>query len=313
MFGNKQQTQLFDRRLRVKVTSSGRDLEFPNELRVTCTCNKSIKNSANSTTVEIFNLKREKEIDEMSRDSFLSVFAGYKDDVSLLSQSVMTRAWFSRQKTERVLNLDGLEGYDAFRKTNLSLSFAKNSNTNQVLKAVIKELNLPVRKVSTAFRDRFKTGYTYTGKALGVLEEMAEKNFFEFSVQNGFLVILGPEDFSSTTALEINEDDAFLEPPENIEDSGFLSQNDQPRAGVEFKILCKPEIEPGIEIKLNSREIKGNFRVEEVYHELDNKESFFTTEVKAFVTRAIPPSLGNLMIENVSKAKAKQDDLFSVL
>jgi hypothetical protein len=173
------------------------------------------------------------------------------------------------------------DGEKAYRESRASISVARNSKTDEVLKKIAKALGVSEGNLTGAavklklagLGSLFSQGTVITGSAAQEMSSICKSCGLTWSIQNGALQLLPIGKALEGTAIKLTPSTGLVESP-TIDGKGKLTA----------KTLLLPDAIPGRLIVLDTARLKGNFRIEKVTSEGDTHGEpwYHTIEGKAF-------------------------------
>ena len=130
--------------------------------------------------------------------------------------------------------------------------------------------------VSFAYNATFKeipNGYSYVGPARNVLTKACETSGLVWSINNGVLQVKKPGDTMSREVYELSAETGLVGTPERVQIS---EENGSFSYGWDVEYLMNAAINIDDFVYLNSKYVRGYFRVYSVVVEGDNMEGSWT-------------------------------------
>lgn len=254
-------TRLFKRAARVTVWEPKPDSFFadPNatnaieidQLRVTFnivrtatrepdTCEFTITN-ANETTRGAFAVK----------PVCARLEAGYGDDLRTLFIGDLIYASSRLDGKEWITTAQLGDGMRAFRNARIAQTFKAGVTVIEALEALAAKLNftLPANvKRDASLRSQFAAGLSLAGSAQEQLQRMLAPFGYDWTVQNGRLVLLKSAEATATNAIQVDASTGLIGSPE----TGAPSK-DQKIPITTFQVLLNEQIMPGRLVELTAR------------------------------------------------------------
>jgi hypothetical protein len=294
---------LFDRVYRLLVGKKGdsKGLEIT-ELRIQFEIEKTAKKNPNKSTIKIYNLKKETRAELEKPDTRCVLYAGYKDDAGplLIFQGAVTFAWTKFDLPDIVTEFELGDGAPEIRDTTISVGYGKGIKSTQVLNDVSKKMGTPLTLPSNAPERSWENGLSYYGSARGLLDKVTKGTGLEWSIQNGNLQVIKSGMVTTSQGFVLSGDSGLIGSPERerkakegtteVEDTSKKKRKvktaTQHYDGWSVKCLLLPQVNPGDRVKLESRDVNGVFRIQELKHTGDSHDGDWQTEMKL-----IDPSL----------------------
>jgi len=253
-------------------------------LKISFDIEKDLSKEPNKAKLEIYNLSDETRKKLEQADTEIELYAGYKDNGGAIKIFAgNTSQCYSHDegadvKTEMRIK----DGKVAMRDTVVSLSYPPSSSAGSIITNISSQMGLPLvygkGVTPTAYRD----GYSFAGNATDALDEICAGQGFTWSVQNGVLQVIRAGSVVANQGIVFSPSSGLLGSPARIVDASSQEdeetsereylrrdgkENTDKKAGWEIDTLLFPTVNPGDAVKLESRVIKGWFRVDSVRHE----------------------------------------------
>lgn len=275
-------SRLFNRTVRVEIEADGSLFEVA-DVRCQFQCRKTRSDSPNELTVRLFNLNEQTRRNAVKVGATVRLYAGYGEESVLLAQSQVTRSMIERTPPDIVIVLECLDGIDELRKTRVSVSFDRNATVRQAVDAVAARLGRPVRPIDVNLSVPLRGGYTHVGGIARALDDLTARVGATWSIQNGDLLILGPNGRVPGEVTLLTPDTGLLYSPEPVEDDTSTErQGGETRHGWRLTALLQPQIQPGDQVRVESADVNGVFVVDEIDHNGDTRGLNYTSTMVVF-------------------------------
>lgn len=242
----------------------------------------------NESTIEIYNLSNST-IAYLKRNERVTLTAGYKTDgrgVILSSRISSVRS--PRDGVDRITRItviDGpdLEGIEIPERTETTgtgkkkkvkktrkKTYGKNAKASQIVRDLVPLLGVAIGKIRIPRDVTFAKGYTVEGKVLDELQKLAKTCRAQVFIHKQRLYFCPVADVATSTQFTLTSDTGLIGSPEPYEDDN--------ERGYKVKCLLQFRIGVGSLINIDSRSVKGRFRVKRGRHYWDGSD--FMTEVE---------------------------------
>jgi hypothetical protein len=273
-------SQLFDRKCRVEIDGEGVRVSIDN-LRVLFNVRKT-RSFVSEMQVRVYNPNPDTRLTATKTRASLRLFAGYGTPL-LVGQAQITKAVTERQPPDVILTAECLDGINDLRRTRVSLSFERGATVAQVLEAITDQLGLPVRPIEVDLQVPLRGGYSHVGGIGKALDDMTKQANAIWSIQNGEILILEQGQPVPGEVALISPDSGMIASPEPIdEELSFDRVGGPAKTGYTVRALLQPQIEPGQQVRIESAEVQGLFRVEEIEHKGDTEGPEFESILKLY-------------------------------
>lgn len=252
------------------------------ELMISFDVSKSISSSANSASIELYNLTEShrnamgKEFDEVTLE------AGYMppgggSNVGIIFKGNIRDVAHKRSGEDIVTTISCGDGDKALRKGVTNKSYPKGTPVKTVVEDIYKELEKEgVTRGEWNFPEdvesqKFKRPYAACGSCWREMNTLGRGKQFYWSIQNGAMEIIPGDGFIGMVAL--------ISPKTGMIDTPTITDN-----GIRVSTLLNPEIRPGRRVKVESSIIDlnatdGIYRVSECTFRGDNRDGDFRVDV----------------------------------
>ena len=295
---------LFDRVYRLLVGKKGQSqgLEI-SELRIQFDIEKTAKKNPNKSSIKIYNLVKSTREELEKPDTRCLLYAGYKDGdgALLLFSGSVTFAWSKFELPDIVTELELGDGAAEIRDTTISVGYGKNVKSTQILNDVAKKMGVALTLPSDAPERAWENGLSYYGSARTLLDKVTKGTGLEWSIQNGNLQVIKAGMVTTRQGIVLSSDSGLIGSPERerkakegtaeVKDSKKKKQTVKTAAkhydGWSVKTLLLPQLNPGDRVKLESRDVNGVFRIQEIKHSGDSHGGDWQSEMK-LIDPALP-------------------------
>lgn len=264
---------LFDRQLYVNIIQRKTAQETRIEgLRTTFTVEKTAASAANTCTISIYNLSESTRTALDPNDLRIQLFAGYSGYLKRIASGDLLSTFDSLQTVKQGADwittfkvYDG--GLDLTKKT-ASASFKKGTPWQTIVKTLFGTFTNSTQPTDfSLISGNTQTATTFDGQTSGLLDQIARSLGFEWTIQDDEIFINKPDVFTPSDTI-----------PLITPESGLIETVRRVPTGITFKSLLNSEIIAGRQVRVDSRETKGEFRVYKLVHEGDTHgQSWFTT------------------------------------
>lgn len=256
-------------------------------LKIEFNIDKDLTKQTNKSTLKIYNLSEETRKALEKPDIRCDIYAGYtEEDGAIRIFTGTTISVHSKDDgKDLVTQFDLSDGQIAVRDCEFSLSFAPGVPGNTVIKAIARNMGLPVIFGEGATFGTFVNGYSFVGKGETALSNICYGSGCTWSIQNDIIQIILDNGIVANRGLVFASDSGLIGYPERIVKSNYKADKETPKrkrkqkeqkdraekqAGWKIKTLLAPTINPGDAVKVESKLITGWFRVEAVQHKGDS-------------------------------------------
>lgn len=228
-------------------------------LKVTFKITKTLKKEPNKASVVLFNLKAENRAALQGSKLPTVIEAGYTDNISQIFSGNLEFAENKKDGRTWITTLQAGDGSKEYKAARINTSLAGPVKVGDMLKTAALGLGINPGNLQSAIergslRDGLKeltNGIVMSGKAEKSVDTVAKSMGLGWSIQDGALLFLGPNDLIGDQATVLSSTTGLVGSPEPG-DKGI----------VKARSLLQPNLLPGHPIEINSLEVNGFFRIE---------------------------------------------------
>lgn len=267
----------FDRQYRLSAGKAGAEgFEIGADARplhISFSVEKADTDSANTAKVSIWNLNKA-HIAELNKDDCVVVLrAGYGTVMPLIFTGVVTFAKTKADGSDEVTEVELVDNRVELRDTYVSVSYSGNVNCKTLIEDTAAQMGVTASFSYNAKFADIPNGYSYVGPARNVLTKACDTSGLVWSINNGVLQIKKPGDTMSREVYELSAQTGLIGTPERVQISG---DDGSYSYGWDVEYLMNAAINIDDYVYLNSKYVRGYFRVYSVVIEGDNMEGSWT-------------------------------------
>ncbi len=254
------------------------------DLRIQFSVQKTIGKEPNTCEITVSNLGRQSRTELATKPLHVRLEAGYDGAPQRLFVGDLRWSESTHRDVDWETKLHLGDGERALRHARVNRAFASGVAGKEALRELAARMELPLPRLSTdierALQNQFVSGLSLSGSASRELTRLVEPHGIEWSVQDGRLQLLAPGDVRSDQMIVINQDAGMIGTPEY---GSPPQKKKSPTLTVE--VLLLPAVTPGGRIYMDSRQIKGPFKVQKVTHRGDTHGEDWTSTIEATPVR----------------------------
>lgn len=238
------------------------------EARISFEITKSLVGKENTAYISIYNIGKETR-ELISRDySTLMLKAGYAGNhLSQLIGGDITSSYVTKTQSDSITRLQVIEGSRRLRERIIDISLNNNPTLKDVLERVSYKTDYPLKVVGLDQGKVFDKSYSDQGPVDIILDHIAMRFPFKWSLQNGTLLIVGQKANSGTANFVLNSGTGLLLNPDSIKlyesriDTDIIEKDKK-----NILALLQPNLSVNDIIEVDSQDIKGNYCVTKIKH-----------------------------------------------
>lgn len=245
--------------------------------------------TTNTAKIDVYNLSQETIGLLEQKDTSCILKIGY-DDEELSTLFIGNIVEFEHDFTgsDVITKITCKDGYIPLTAKKLSLSFAADSTTKQIIDKIVAELNLTKGDYSAIPSYVYKQGFSFIGSPGKALELILSRIGYEWTIVNNVLVISKENESNNTTIMQyLSPSTGLLDKPKRFKDRQIrviktsATKKNKLLDGWKIKSLIIPSIQPKSLISVESEELEGIFLVKAVKFSGDTHDNTWYAEIDA--------------------------------
>lgn len=266
----------FDRQYRFSAgAAGGAGFEVgeadPVGLHIYFNVQKADVSSANTSKITLWNLNKAHLATLNEKDCVVTLKAGYGSAMPLIFVGVVSHIETTIDGSDRMTEIEAIDGRIELRDTYVSLSYKGKVNTKTVMQDIAGEMGVPVTFSYNATFSDYPNGYSFIGPAKAALDKVCAPTELIWEIQNGILQVKKKNDTMSREVFVLSPESGLIGIPKKLTE-GAENDTDKNKKGWEVVYFLNGAIGVGDYVKLESETVKGYFRVHTVEHDGDNLE-----------------------------------------
>lgn len=286
---------LFNRIVKAIIgTATTEALVFDENFHITFDVQKNKTALANIGVIQIYNLaestrnkladiiKRNAELRDKNQEPLiLLLFAGYKDGdgYELLYSGDITRVTTIVQTPDIIIKLEAGDGAFKLKDSTIAASFAAGISSNNIISQIAKSLKMDISN-SSNYVDKDITlahGDAFSGHSKEYMDKIANAANLDWHIENGKMVITTKGTPTTDSIQLISARTGMIKSPEKLENAiGDIAEKVS-YDGWKVPCLLLPDITPGRKVRIESKVINGDYAVDSVEHQGDNRGDQWNT------------------------------------
>lgn len=228
-------------------------------LRVDFSVERTLKKQPNKVDITVYNLSLENRTALQKTLVQVSLEAGYIENRHEIFSGQVTFAKSILTGNDWVTTFQAGDGVKAFQSARVNTSLKGPVKPGDALQACVKALGFGEGNIAEklgGLRDTFKQytqGVALSGKAEKKLSGIVHSMGYDWSVQGGQVIMLGPKEYIGTDAYLLSKNSGLVSTPEPGE-----------KGIIKLTALLIPDLAPGRPVEIDSPTAKGLFRIEKV-------------------------------------------------
>lgn len=261
----------------------GEGLRFDERFRVSFDLTKTLEPDGSTGVVQIYNPSNATR-DRLVKDAqFIVINAGYDGSpLEELFSGDVVRSVYVHERPDTFLEFEMVDAARALRDSRIALAFAAGTPIQLVLDAVLNRLDLPVEPSGFQVDGIYQQGIAFSGRARDALNKVTAKAGVTWSIQDGRVQLLRPDDPEVTGAVRLTPQTGLIASPEKLDDRESETEANK-GPGYIIQSLLNPKIRPGSRLLLSAEGIEeAEFIIDAVSHTGDIRGNDWRTEAEVY-------------------------------
>ncbi len=260
-------SDLYGRRWSVTVN----DLKVT-DLRVAFSVKKSLGKEPNGCRLTITNLSEasRKKV-EQSKHKPLILSAGYEKTEATIFSGKVRFAHSERDPADWRTEIESGDGEVEYSQNHFKGSFRAGTSTRDTIKAAAAALGVGLGNLDTMISALAKPnhvkGFSASGRASDILGTLLAGQGLSFSVQNGQLQVLRPDEPVDSSAVLLSASTGLIGSPEVGTPSGA---GEKRKPSIKLRSYLQPQIRCGGLVEVRSNALTGQYLVTHLEHQGDS-------------------------------------------
>lgn len=252
------------------------------KMRIEFEIERNLKSSPNTCSIRITNLN------EASRTAFkeaqlrVVLEAGYEDNYSVIFSGDVTYAMSELDGPNWITHVECGDGDRIFASARVGRSYKAGTQVRTIITDALASIGQAVPdnvKTDPAFSRIVPRGYTAFGELKQFMTGVLKPLGYSWSIQDNKIQILGPAQ-TSNQAYTLSSANGMIGSPEFGQPPRTTKKGKKKQPTVTVKSLLYPQLRPGAEVNLVSRDLVGQFKLLSVKHVGDSWTGRWDTEIE---------------------------------
>lgn len=248
------------------------------ELRVQFEIEKTLKSAPNKCEITITNLAQHTRAEVSRKPLVYQLEAGYDGVLNRIYSGDLRHAYSEIKKADWETKAQCGDGDRAYKFASVNRTYNDGATVGTIVADIAKKMDLRIPDDfagSAAARAVFNTGETTSGPARDELTRLLSPYGFEWSIQDGKLLILHTSKARSLA-------DSVISLANGMEGSPKWTTPEKAGKASTLKVTNRlyPQLQPGQTVTVESRDTSGRFKLTKVTHKGDTHGKEWSTEVE---------------------------------
>lgn len=237
-------------------------------LHISFSVDKADTDSANTAKLSVWNLNKTHIAELNKKDCVVALRAGYGNVLPLVFTGIVTFAKTKLDGSDKVTEIELVDSRIELRDTYISVGYKDKVNCKTLIEEAANQMGVAVSFSHNAAFTDLPNGFSYVGQARNALAKICATSNLTWSINNGVLQIKKPNDTMSREVYVLSAETGLLNTPERVQ----ISENAGSQYGWDVEYLMNAAIDLNDFVYLDSKAVKGYFRVYSVSMDGDNTE-----------------------------------------
>lgn len=270
---------LFDRKLELSIGESGKEGFLYRNLRIGFKVEKSSSDKPNKALIKVYNLSINNRAQVEKAGNAVILKAGYGEEIDNIFSGDVSKAFTELDKTDFITTIESGDGEIAYKSSVIEKSYAKGTDLKDVFGELISKTGLQIGDISGVVNEKLLSGLSLSGSVKDQISILSERQNAEWSIQDGAVQILKRGTTTQEEAVLISATTGMIGIPKKRFEKDTSGKEKE--LGIEVVSLLNGKIKPGRLIRVESKLISGDFKVQKVTHEGDNYAQEYYSKVEA--------------------------------
>jgi len=261
-----------------RVASVTVDTTKVDGLRIAFKVEQNPSKEPDTLELSIYNLTKDTRANMSKARARVELSAGYTDTQDVIFRGDLRRAYTVAEGPDRITKIFCGDGEVAFRTSRINKTYKPGHDIIKMIKDMAGTLGVDTKDaIDKIGQGTFRGGLTQlfkgksvSGSAADALDEMLKGLGYQYSIQDGQLVVVPKNEATDHEAVLLSPTTGLLGSPEAGED-GKIS----------ILALLQPRLKPFRKLKLDSLSLKGFYRIEKATHTGDTHGAPWQTQIEA--------------------------------
>lgn len=170
---------------------------------------------------------------------------------------------------DAITKINAVDGYNRFRNSRLDKGYPPNTKLKDILDELALAMGLGTGIVEGVPDKNYANGISFSGSARNHLSELCLANGLEWSIQDETLQIIPAGKATSESIIVLNKE------------SGLVGSPVPTDYGCTFDALLQPKLRPGRRVQIESKFLKGVFKIRKATFDGDSHQGDFLSKCEA--------------------------------
>ncbi len=251
------------------------------ESRVQFHIEKSTGKDPNKCELIITNLSQDSRSKMTAKGMAVTVEAGYKGGTQILFSGQSRLCDHKDDGANMLTKINCGDGEQLYQFQRMSQSFAAGVSTHDVIRKTAKAMSVNLGNLNAALGSltenlKLDHGFACHGNAFSIFDRLVRSLGFTWSVQQGALLLAKRNEAPIQEVVVLSAATGLLGSPEHSPPT-----KEKKHSSLVAKSLLNGRIRPGVTVRMDSKNVKGDFIPQKVEHTGDSHGSGWLTHLEA--------------------------------
>lgn len=265
--------QLYMRK--ISFTAGGAIMELPLNIKFSVPFGE--ESEVDTIEIQVYNLK-DATINSLVTNSKALLIAGYRDNSGAIFEGTLKKVESKWEGLDKIVTFKCIDSTDSYTKDVVKKTYGRNTKASLILKEIAQKAGLKIGDIDLPVDFVYRSGKTINGKIQKVLNEIGKDCKAKLYVNKGSIFVRKPNK-ATTLGLLISKETGLIDEPEIVEEeqvdkAGSKLKNDKKKVkGYKLRSLLNHQITTDVTVVVESRKVKGTFRVTQGEHKCEGEDS----------------------------------------
>ncbi len=268
-------SELLDRNIEVTIGKRGQNGTLYDNLKVTFKVQKSLESKPNKGEVKVYNLTKDSRSKAEQTGNVLILKAGYGKQIETIFTGDVARAQTDFDGIDYATTFELGDGESIYTTGRSELSFVKGTDVKTAVEKTLSGSGALIGDLTGLKSEKLQSGLVLSGNIRKHLDDIAERQGFEWSIQDDKFQVLTKGKSTKEEAILLSSETGLVGLPKARFGKVVGDRS------IQFECLLMGKIKAGRAVVISSKSFQGRYRIEKVTHTGDNYGAEFLSKCEA--------------------------------
>lgn len=232
---------------------------------------------ANEAEIIIYNLSQNT-ISNIKYNDKITIEAGYRGDTGIIFSGYISKVSTKRDGVDKVTTINAIDTQELTERSIAEISYGKGTTASYILKDLVNRVKMPLAVFDIKRDHTYDESVKVDGELMGNIKKYAEICGVSAYVLKGKVYVRYIKDGDNIDFV-VCENTGLLGSPESFSEEVTAENYKDTVEGYKIEMLLQHRVNTGAIINIESRDVKGSYRVRRGEHIFNNSESITKCEV----------------------------------